>query len=221
MRRVISGVSARLQGSLVPRSVGVLRDGWNRLYWGPGAPRFAERIHVDPRACRDSLRLGSQTVSSGRVVRDAGRFSAVRPTREEPLIAGCLRHWVKGVDWDGTGLPELVAEQVRANGVQDRCRSVADVRARYQRLDGLFDAVRDEGRLKCRTELGGWREMGGILIHVGADGRLYFGGNGNHRLALALALGLESIPAQLGTIHVDALEQLPDLRRGSAGGAAA
>lgn len=221
MRRLIGGLPARLQGSIVPRSVGVLRDGWNRLYWGSGAPRFAERIHVDPRACRYSLRLGSQAVSSGRVVRDAWRFAAVRPTCEEPLIAGCLRHWVEGVDWDGTGLPELVAGQMRAFGVQDRCHSVADVRARYQRLDALFDAVRDEGRLKCRTELGGWREMGGILIHVGPEGRLYFGGNGNHRLAVALALGLESIPAQLGTIHVDALERLPELRRDSAGGSGA
>ena len=216
--KIHRGLKGYLQGFGGFKALGLARDAYNLVHYGNMAPRFAERIFVDPKSCEYAIRLGSQVFSSGRVLRESIVFEKKNILRDEPLISGCLAHWINGQDWDSTGLLQRLTKQVKEVGVVDGCRSEKDVIERYERLDHLFDQVKKEGRLQSKLELGGYREMGGVLIHIGPDGEFYFGGNGNHRLAIALVLELDEIPAQLGSIHIEALERLPDLRRGSAGG---
>lgn len=212
MWRLISGLKGQFQGSFFTRLFGLSRDAWNRLHWGRDAPRFAERIFIDPKSCKFSVRLGSQTFSSGRVLTNTIDFEKKIPLRDEPLIVGCMEHWLEGKDWNSTGLPQKLTEKIEEVGIADGCRSENDAIKRYERLDHIFAQVKSEGRLRSKLELGGYREMGGVLIHIGPDGEFYFGGNGNHRLAIALAMGLDEIPAQLGSIHIKALNRLPELR---------
>ena len=192
---------------------GALRDIINISMYGHDAPRFAERIFVNPKVCYYSIRLGSQTRSSGRVLKDKKFFETKMPLMNEPIVSSCLAHWLQGDSWATTGLLKRLTRQINEVGAADGCRSEADVLDRYRRLDLMFRQVQSDGRLRSRSELGGYREMGGILVHIGPKGEFYFGGNGNHRLAIALALGLNDIPAQLGSIHKDALELLPVLRK--------
>lgn len=56
------------------------------------------------------------------------------------------------------------------------------------------------------------RELGGIEIHIGPEGEPIFGDSGNHRLAMALVLGLPRIPAMLGFVHEDGFGRLADYR---------
>jgi hypothetical protein len=51
-----------------------------------------------------------------------------------------------------------------------------------------------------------FRESGGVLVHILADGMPVFGG-GNHRFAAARVLNFQRIPAQLGIVHPEAIQQ--------------
>jgi hypothetical protein len=84
----------------------------------------------------------------------------------------------------------------------------------YSALDRIFEQVREEGRLRTRMEIdpGSFREDGGIAISIDEAGRLLHSGNGHHRLAIALVLGLSRIPAQLHVIDPAAIPLLLTLR---------
>jgi hypothetical protein len=124
-------------------------------------------------------------------------------------------HWEQGLSWEETGAYEHVLARVAASGRPfDGCRDARDVVRRYTALDEVYDTVRAEGRLRCRDELGpgGYRERGGIYVHVDRDGNPIFGGGGTHRLAMALILGLRRVPAQLGVVHPRGIAELDRLR---------
>lgn len=214
LKKIVRSLKGHLQGFGGFKALGLGRDAYNLLHWGKMAPRFAERIFINPKLCEYSIRLGSQAFSSGRVLKKTIGFEKKSPLQDEPLLIGCFAHWINGQDWNSTGLLQRLTKQIEEVGVVDGCRSEKDVIERYERLDRLFDQVKMEGRLRSKLELGGYREMGGVLIHIGPDGEFYFGGNGNHRLAIALVLELDEIAAQLGSIHIEALELLPALRHG-------
>lgn len=116
--------------------------------------------------------------------------------------------------WDETGIIAQMLEKIERNGKVDRLKNEEDVRVRYQELDNLFTETRKEMRLKTRAELipGNFREEGGILIHIGPDGKLVFGMKGHHRLAMALTLELKQIPVQIGVVHFSAVSTLKTLR---------
>lgn len=90
-----------------------------------------------------------------------------------------------------------------------------DIIARYQRVDTLFQQVKEERVLRSRKEVkkNAFREQGGIIIHIGPGGKLFFGQGGHHRFAIAKILNIEYIPAQIGCVHVSAISELKKLRR--------
>lgn len=50
------------------------------------------------------------------------------------------------------------------------------------------------------------RESGGVYVHINRNGEAIFGGGGIHRFAIARILSLDTIPAQLGVVHEEALK---------------
>ncbi len=197
------------------RIAGLSREWINRLTYKDLAPLYAECIWVDPGKCKKSIRIGSQTATSGKVVKKKKTFAQFIPLREEPTIKKCLMHWIDGVSWQDTGIYDELMSKISQYGSFDGCKNKHDVRIRYNRLDELFYQVKEEQRLKPQQELSGkaFREEGGILIHLGPGAEPYFGGNGNHRMAIVMAAGLDIMPAQLGAIYHDALGYLPGLRQ--------
>jgi hypothetical protein len=196
------------------------RDRWNRLPYGPQAPRRSERLWVDPLAVQHATAY--LPAASGRVVR---RWppAALVPIEEHLHVRFALRHWRDGVPWEDTGLYEYMAERIRVRGQQDGCRNDSDVVARCRRLDELHEQVGREVRLRTRQELdpAGFREDGGILMHLGPAWEPVVGDNGKHRLTVARLHRLPVVPVRVGVVHVDALPLLPALRRDPAGPAAA
>jgi hypothetical protein len=191
---------------------GAIIDAWNILTFGMDAPLFAERIYVDPRCCRaitptKKKRLGWDRRFSGRVLRNW-------PIQEEEMIAitqlkkvkYCIDHWVNGVAWENTG----AYESYRRKGIQ-----LEKIIRRYERLDKIFEEVRLHRCLRTKQEINpkNFREMDGIRINIGPSGRLVFGDGGTHRLAIALILNINVIPAQLGCVYVGALGEVANLRR--------
>jgi len=192
----------------------LIREKKNILLYRDDAPLYAERIVVDPSKIKESVRLGSQTYSSGKVIKKNSRFIDTIPVTEERIIKKCIQHWQYGLSWEKTGLIDELMDLILKHGSYDGCKTLEDVKSRYKRLDDIFYSVKKENRLRHRNEVtqNSFREEGGILIHIGPSNDLYFGGNGNHRLAMALILKLEKIPVQLGAVHINALEYLNMLR---------
>jgi len=191
-------------------------DRRNRSLFGDNAPRFAERLWVPVSDIEYAVKAGSSK-QSGRVIshwptQGAGRVD------QTVAIKACIAHWRDGMAWEDTGIYEAMMEQIRLHGKIDRMRSLADIKLRYHQLDALYENVRKSGCLSTRQELvpGNFREEGGILINIGPEGAPYFGRKGNHRLAMAIAAGIDRIPAQLGVVHIDGLSSLHQYRNAQA-----
>jgi hypothetical protein len=178
----------------------ILRHGWH-------APRWSQRISVQPRAVVRAV-YGWHDRHSARVIETDWCFHRHRVS-ELPKIRACWLHWNDGVPWAQTGAYDYMMDIIEERGSLDGCTNIADVRARYQRLDRDFARVRAEGRLRSRPEVAArtFRELGGIRIHLYRGGEPVFSGTGGHRLAMAQILDLDHIPVQLGVVHREVVEE--------------
>lgn len=199
------------------------RDIQNRIIYGHNAPVFADRIWISPTDCTEAIE--SEAVSqafhylhprnaSGGVIDFLWPFERKVQIMKVKKIKCCVEHWVNGVPWEHTGIYDYMEMLLLKKGSVDGCKNMNDVIERYKNLDALFEEVKKEGRLKTRTEINpkAYREHGGILIHIGPNGKPYFGMGGAHRFAIAQILGIV-MPAQLGIIHKSAIPLLPNLRQ--------
>ena len=206
----------RFTGSLKGR--GRLRDIHNRLRYGAGAPRYAELIWVDPSSIKTALVLPAPVAryGSGRVVRqfpDASVAPRV-PVQDIDKIAACLEHFSGGVSWHQTRFIRSHAVELADRMGWSRSVAVDFLVNRFSCYDDLYEQIKTEGQMRTRQELRrrNFREEGGVVVHLGPDGELFYGKCGNRRFAIALALGLQTIPAIPGYVHVDSLSRLAELR---------
>lgn len=191
------------------------RDVGNRRRFGRHAPRFAQLVWVDVAACDEALDIFEPDRSGEVVGGDWER--AARPLEGDWDVIACRAHFEDGVTWEETGVyGHVIAEIAALGGRKDGCETLDDVVRRYDALDRLFECVGREGRLRSRRELPrtSFREHGGILVHVGRDGRPIFGRQGCHRMAIARIQRLPVVPAQLGVVHPDALSPRHHTRQG-------
>ena len=204
-----AGPDGRVTAAWLPRFARTRLTAWrrdrgNRARYGAEAPRFAERIWIDPHSLHHAV-VGLSREDSGRVWEGAWPPppGEIVPLMELSKIRSAIEHFRDGVPWGET------AHYRETKGVG----KYADP-AYWGRYEELYERVRRAGGLKTRPRVnpGNFRERGGILVHIGPDGTLYHGDGGNRRLAVALALGLERVPAQVGWVAGDALGVLADLR---------
>ena len=191
-----------------------IRDVSNLLAYGPHTPRMHERIWVDPRQCETmngnfnwddfgEIHKGDWDIQSEPLAVEP----RTQPSRSHWVkIQACLAHWNDGTSWEETGIYDHLLKMIEERGVIDECHSIEDIVHRYQRLDEIFHMVRDNKRLSSADELSRVhvREAGGIVFHVDRNLRPIFGFWGCHRFAMAITVGLSSIPAQVGVVHDDA-----------------
>lgn len=206
----------------------VLRDCGNRVKFGKNAPCYGERIFVKSDDCHyhlPSVALKKHfhcrlREGSGLVVR-SWPDTDQQPIHSHQKIRFCLAHWVDGVSWEDAGAIAYMMERIaRApQGEFDGCSSLQDVEERYRRLDKLFVSLKAGSPFLSVKQLmpENFREVGGVVFHLGPNGTPIFGGGGAHRLAMGMALGL-TIPAQLGLVHRSALGRLPEYRKAPAQG---
>jgi hypothetical protein len=185
----------------------------NIVRYGPSAPRYAERIWVEPHTVRFALHgPGHYIACSGRVAAIEERLKLV-DLKGTPRISSCYAHWVDGVPWNETRDYQATLKAVRNGKKWARCSTEQELIERFQALDRIFEETRKSRRLKTRKELDptAYREEGGVLICLGKGGEplLY---NGFHRFAMSLILELPVIPAQLGYVDRSALGSLERFR---------
>lgn len=203
----------RIAKKVVHSSHVLARDVSNVMRYGPRAPLYAECIWINPAACSKSMTAYSRS-DSGKVIRGAWPAQEERDLMALEKFQICFSHWVQGQSWEDAGAYDYMKRLIEERGPVDHCTTDADVRARYLALDKLFVQIKNQERLKTRKEINprSFREQGGIYMHIGPQGVPYFGGGGFHRLAIARILEINCIPAQVGCIHISALDLLPAYR---------
>lgn len=193
------------------------RDLQNKLKFGRSAPLFNERIWVDPRKIEFMIeREEVQRVSgmhrsrASGVVVDWSKVENIKPITDEFRIQYCYAHWKEGKSWEELGVIEHMSNTKKYGSWPQK-----KIKARFEMLDQAFEETKEEGRLKTRKEIdpSNFRESEGILVHIGTDGEVLFGGNGFHRLAIAKVLELEKIPACVGLVDRDAIKYLDEYRK--------
>lgn len=192
------------------------QDIHNVAHYGIAAPRFAERIWVDPMQLKSALVLppGVRRHHASGLVMDTSELQEV-PLFGSRQFDSSIEHWCRGVPWEETADYLAVMEGVRRGERRADCNTEKDVLLRYQRLDALIETVREEGRLRTRPELEkhAFREYGGVQVCVGKQGRLLLlQHSGYHRFAIAWILNLPLMPAQIGLVDPDAIQYLRLLR---------
>jgi len=200
------------QKNLSNRWKALRRDYKNRQKYGPAAPLFAERLMVPVREIEFRLRLWKRRDSA--TVVTEWPSDLIQPISQISTIRHCLAHWRDGIPWEDTGIYEQMLASIESSGRVDGLSTREELETRYHNLDNLYEQVVAAGGFLPRDEVipGNFREEGGIMIHIGPDGAPYFGGGGNHRLAMAIAAGFETLPAQLGVVHQQGLTALGRFR---------
>lgn len=183
------------------------RDAHNRVRFGPGAPQCAQRLYTDPNRITQYLRTRPRRHDTGRVI--AGDWDLnVKPLNQLEKVVICQRHFVDGLSWEDAGAYDLLARMLAKKQKHDGCRTMEDVKRRYEAVDRLYEHLRSGGEFLTQEQLAGrsaFREDRGIYVHIGRAGELIFGRGGCHRLAIAQILGLPQVPVQVGVIHRDAV----------------
>ncbi len=186
----------------------------NRAKYGKLAPLYGERIWID--VSPDIISIGKAPLLRGKVLTEWPPFpiSHKKKIVEIEPIRSCIDHWENGVRWEDTRVFEIMEKALHNGGKKDGCRTMEDVYLRYKALDKTFSTVNKQKRLLTQSELSmfAFREHGGINFHVGPEGEPFFGQIGQHRLAMALVVGIKRIPAELGAIYVGSLPFLKKFR---------
>lgn len=203
---------------LLLKSFAYCRDIGNIIQYGSFAPKFAERIWIDPKKCKKSLHKipgWSGRRCSGRIINSPWPHEhAELISVESKKFQCCIEHWENNVTWERSGVFEHMEETIRTSlrSEVDDCKTIDDIQNRYKRLDMLFEQVKIEKRFKTRHELSpnNFREDGGVIMHIGPNGEPFLAG-GVHRYSVAYILNIP-IPAQIGCIHISALQYLDKLR---------
>lgn len=181
----------------------------NLIAYGGKAPLACERIHLSPAKITSILSdpLPFSRLDTGLVA--TGDWDLrVQPFADQPKFQFCQRRWQQGQSWQQSGAIDFMQKLIRKQPGADDCFTADDIRQRYAALDALFTQAQTRRRLQTRQDINpaGFRESGGVFIHIDRHGQPLFGAGGFHRLSIAKILELDLIPAQIGVVHRDALD---------------
>ena len=106
-------------------------------------------------------------------------------------------HFEKEVPWDQTEYFERECEIIETNGSAYGCSSKSEfLEKRCGYLDNLYESIAKEG-YKSQAEVSDPRSKSifhEITVNIGRDGQLLYNRSGQHRLAIARLLGIDSVP---------------------------
>ena len=112
-----------------------------------------------------------------------------------------------GLGPEQSGYMARMEALIARDGVNHGCTDAAAAMRRARELESMIEQLRQDRRLKERSEIDPWafRERGGIEVTIGRDGTVYRSGDGGHRGFFVEVLGIEAIPVAVTAIHPDAI----------------
>lgn len=119
----------------------------------------------------------------------------------QPKHQGIVQRFRDGAEWGATNL--FTGKYVAEIGSGVAIRGSEDLGAlehHYEaHFDDLYSSIRDHG-LQVSVDENGFVDL--PHVHVGRDGRMLFGRDGNHRLMMAKLLGVARIPCRVHARHL-------------------
>ncbi len=203
--------------------VKMLRDVTNRMWFGADAPQSDELIWVRARDVTHWYKPEPENGAPRYRRRHSGLVAggdwdqSRKPFGSQIKLDSIRDHFERGVPWQQTDLFDWMLKMMDEKGRVDGCHTREDLIARYEQLDRIYEEAQRTGTLRPHGSVNQTRgEHGGILVHIARDGTPLRDGGGMHRFAIAYILDLQSVPAQLGVIHPDAVTAglMAELRKG-------
>jgi len=126
-------------------------------------------------------------------------------------------HFEENVPWSETDFFDRITTQIRNGRTRWDCDSIREFEQRCQRLDGLYEKIRENGyhsqRELAEKNVANPIEnsqypvperflLDEITVNVGRDGDLLFY-DGRNRLSIAKVLGVEEVPVWILARHED------------------
>jgi hypothetical protein len=191
-----------------------IRDLKNIVLFGWNAPHKYQLIYVEPGSvqlfagnARKMERLLGKSMYADDVVAEGDWDLTPSALAETPLFKRAKARIGEDKSWEEVGEYEFVLERIRRDGSWDGCHNEQEVRDRYVVLDALIDELKVARKLKPRHQFeeGAFREAEGIHVAVSRTGELLKLGNGNHRLAISQAIGLEVVPVAVILVHPECI----------------
>ena len=113
---------------------------------------------------------------------------------------GVQEHFEEGVPWEETTLfRKKYVPLFEKREVIKGCSSLSELAVHYSKtVDVLFENVKREGLLPQSKKR---PDIDPIYIHIGPEGEIIYTVDGNHRLYMAMILGMEEIPVNVWMRH--------------------
>lgn len=208
-----------------------------RLYWRTAPSYFKKKynnkietqhmktlklIHVDP---NDIIHFSGREIVLGGERRENiglkldGDWDKNKRELQDGLIFKSVKdRYNKNIQWEDTKLYAEVMEKVNnGESFYHGCESETDLINRFMNVDKLFENIKQEGYKTSfeRNEPTPYinRFIQEINVDIGRDGEILFV-DGRHRLAIAQALGLRSVPVFVIVRHRKWVEKLIKARTG-------
>ena len=224
--RVVSAFQSRVSSPirriapLAPLSAGHRVRRRLRPHRYTDAPPF-RLLSVDPARIRRSLlEVAPRIPQWGRVV-DGDWESEWEPFHERAVPQGIKQRYLEGRNWRDTALFDAFRDQLNRFGNAWGYTDVAEFSERCREIDRLHDSIRDGGyrRQEDLHSPDGYAttaRFDEINVDIGREGDIYWRSYGQHRLALATLLDIDSVPVIVHRRHA-AWQAIRDASDGSAG----
>lgn len=166
----------------------------------------AALLWVTPSKITQSLLASAPSYPQwGRVV-GGGWDHDSEPFGERAVVQAIRQHFEAGRPWNETALVSAYREQLERFGNAWEHTSWTAFETRCQHIEQLYDSLSEHGYqpLSAREpQLAG--TVGGLVaeinVDIGRHGEIYWRGYGQHRLAIAQLLGIESVPVVVNRRH--------------------
>ena len=209
--KLVVGIRRRLTAPLTARTRLESYRRYHRLRRRLAPHRYTDTdpftlVRVDPTEInRSVLEWTPRLPQWGRVV--GGDWDRRwEPFEERAVYRGLCQRYREGMAWEETALYEAFLDQLERFGNAWEHGSVTAFETRCREIDRLYESIRDQG-YRTQADLADVSEprlahlRDEINVDVGRDGTLYWRTYGQHRLAIAKLLDLETVPVMIHRRH--------------------
>ncbi|MCU4739792.1 hypothetical protein [Natronoglomus mannanivorans] len=159
-------------------------------------------IYVDPDQIIYSMSYPDVYTNYG-TVKPGPWDTTVGDFEKKTKFQSLRRRFVDGVEWEETEIFDHLQTLIEMDGAVDGCRSVNELKSRYEHIDELYHEINSNG-YKTGDELSSKRgDFADICVAIGRDGSLIQHGDGIHRLSIAKILDLSKIPVKVSVRHFE------------------
>jgi len=160
-------------------------------------PKLVDLLHIDPNSVNwiSDVKF-DKYIDMGRVV--GGTWDRdLNGIMESNKIRAVHLHFKHKKSWEETGIYDYMLNKIESRGEFDGCSSIDEVKKRYEKIDALYESIKENGYDIDKID----HPLDHICVNIGRDGKFIFAGGGTHRLAIAQCLELESVPVRVIVRH--------------------